>query len=122
VSRSGREIAGCVAFVSLQLRREDYKVTVATTGESRYVLPPSTTAEEALAHYWGVPLMVRLKDAALEKQDDAGVRTFEFGARKKFEYVVSDVIAELKRFREKRDFPELMADARARHFEALRRA
>lgn len=108
-------IAGCVAFIGLQVRREDYKVTVSTTGETRYVLPPWATADEAVARLTQVPLIMRLKDAALEEHD-TGVTTKYFRSDDDYETAVESILKELTSFRDSRNFARVLADARARQF------
>ena len=56
---------GCVAFVSLQVRRDDYKVT--RNGKEQYVLPPWAIAEEVYAWASKIPFIIRLRDAGVEE-------------------------------------------------------
>jgi len=116
-----RAISGCVAFISLQVRRDDYKVTNSATGDVRYVLPPWVVAEEVFAVSKHTPLIMRLRDSAVEEaRYGPSLVTKSFSSSDDYEAAVSEVINELQTFRRSREFVNAMADGRARQFDASR--
>src|SRR6202007_2891561 len=104
-----RSVGGCVAFIALQVRRDDYKVTVQATGETRYVLPPWTIAEEIVASSKKVPLVIRLKDIAIEDTAyNTNILTKRFKSSDDFSDVVAEVVEELNAFRRRKEFGDIL--------------
>jgi hypothetical protein len=96
----------CVAFISLQVPREDFRV-----GDSeppRFVLAPWTVAEEVYAWTLKTGLIVRLKDASVEDpQYNRHILTKVFRDADEYPSAVQEVIDELLRFRDGPQFTDL---------------
>jgi hypothetical protein len=115
---SFQEMSSCVAFVSLQVRREDYKIVDPMTGGKRYVVPPWSVAEEVWAWANSIGPIIRLKDKAIEDpQYNHNVLTVEFQPNHDFQRAVMKVVARLEELRRKPWFEKEKLRAREEQFE-----
>ncbi len=110
-----RAINSCVALVSLQTKREDYKVTT-VDGDSRYIVPPWLTAEEMYA--WSSqtqPLVLRLRDVNIYNATfnrNISEETFDVNKPATFKLAVTGIINRLNDFKRTDGFPRLKHVAR----------
>jgi hypothetical protein len=89
-----RPIRECVAFVALQIRRNDFRLI--SNGAVRYLLPPWSVAEEAFAWASDVPLILRLRDSQIEDPlFNRHALTSTFSSDSQYQQSVQNVIAEL---------------------------
>jgi hypothetical protein len=110
-----RLIPECLAFISLQVKRNDYRVQ--STDAERYVLPPWAIAEETFAWSRGVPLLLRIKDTSIDNTTfDRNILTKEFSTDAEYARAVAEIIDELKEFRRGRQFATLWAKMRDQAF------
>lgn len=110
-----RLIPECLAFISLQVRRDDYRVLIAE--KERYVLPPWAIAEETFAWSRGVPLLLRLKDASIDNTTfDRNILTKEFSSDTEYARAVAEIVDELTKFRRGRQFAQIWAKMRDKAF------
>jgi hypothetical protein len=107
-------IEGCVAFISFQVKRDDFRIPAAEEGErDRYILPPWAVAEEVFA--WSSkhkPFIIRLRDRALEDSrynPDTRVELFHSDAD--YPMAVGGVIEALNDFRRGERFATVYAKA-----------
>lgn len=104
-------IHGCVAFVSLLVRREDYEVQNPTY--ARFVLPPWAIAEEVYAWSKNIPRMFRIKDIGVELPPyNRHAITSDFADDEGFERAVQATIDALITFRASPQFPRIKQAAR----------
>jgi len=104
-------IHGCVAFVSLLVRREDYEVQNATY--ARFVLPPWAVAEEVYAWSKNIPRIIRIKDVGVELPPyNRHAITIDFADDEGFERAVEAAIETLISFRSSPQFPQIKESAR----------
>jgi hypothetical protein len=98
-------IDGCVAFISLQVPRDDFRVEAEEA--TRFVLAPWAIAEEVYAWTRGVGLIVRLKDTRVEDpRYNKHILTFTFREDDEFPAAVNDVMEELLAFRDSPQFAD----------------
>lgn len=94
-------IDDCIALISLQTKREDYKV-VSSDGKLKYVVPPWLTAEEMYA--WSSPshpVVLRLREAGMDESTfnrNIWTKTFEADQPKSYGDAVRAVINRLNEF------------------------
>jgi hypothetical protein len=94
-------IDGCVALISLQTKREDYKV-VLPNGKTKYVVPPWLTAEEMYA--WSspaLPRVLRLREAGMDDSTfDRNIweKMFESDPPESYDLAVRAVVSKLNEF------------------------
>jgi hypothetical protein len=104
-------IHGCVAFVSLLVRREDYEVQ--NQSYARFVLPPWAVAEEVYAWARNIPRIVRIKDVGVELPPyNRHAVTIDFADDEGFEKAVATTIEVLLTFRATPQFPKIKEAAR----------
>ncbi|HEX4960276.1 MAG TPA: hypothetical protein VF173_05520 [Thermoanaerobaculia bacterium] len=90
---------GCVALISLQVKREDFCVHDHNGGK-RYVLPPWTVAEEVFAWARDIGMLIRLSDERVEDpRYNKNVHTIKFDSDEDYEAGVEEVIEALNNFR-----------------------
>ncbi len=102
VQQAFQRIPTCVAFISLQVRRNDFKVieTEANEAKERFILPPWAIAEEVYAWVNGIGLVVRLKDAVVEDpRYNRHTLTIPFSADSDYKEAVRKLLGELNKFR-----------------------
>jgi hypothetical protein len=110
-----RLIPECLAFISLQVKREDYRVL--STDREKYVLPPWAIAEETFAWSRGIPLLLRIKDESIDNTTfDRNILTKEFASDADYARAVAEIIDELDKFRRGRQFARLWAKMRDQSF------
>jgi len=116
VSRSAfRGIRGCVAFISLQVKRPDYR-TVGPEGE-KFVVPPWLIAEEVYAWSRRIGLIIRLKHSDIDEVSyNRNTRTKSYTADENYERAVDQVMAELNAFRASERFMQVEQVARGIRF------
>jgi hypothetical protein len=91
-------IPSCVAFISLQTKRDDYKVS--EKGRTRYFLPPWTVAEEVFAWKSNIGLLLRIRDIAVEEPPyNRHIRTCAFMSDDDFPQAVNNIVNDLNEFR-----------------------
>jgi hypothetical protein len=101
---------GCVAFVSLQVKRSDYEVQLRRGAQ--YVLPPWAIAEEVYAWSNGM-LIIRLRDEAVEAPPyNRHAYSVDFREENDFLKAIHAVIEALMNFRASERFPEIKEMAR----------
>jgi hypothetical protein len=106
----------CVALVSLQIKRDDFKVaaTEASKGNERYILPPWFVAEEVYAWSKGMQIF-RLKDEDVEEpRYNRHLRTISFTSSDVDDYraKVRQLVNELNEFRQDPEFQGIELRAR----------
>jgi hypothetical protein len=116
---SFQTIAGCVAFVSLQLKREDFRIEDANGGV-RYILPPWAVAEEVYAWSSNVGMLVRLKDVAVEDpRYNRNIYEVVFRGDNDFPDAVASVLSKLDEFRQSARFEQVRLEARRAQFRSF---
>lgn len=91
----------CVALISLQSKRVDYKV-ILPTGKTKYIVPPWLTAEEMYA--WSspaLPRVLRLREIGMDDSTfdrNLWEKTFESEKPETYESAVRAVISKLNDF------------------------
>ena len=112
--QSFRMIPTCVAFISLQVTREDFKCS------DRFVLPPWAIAEEVFAWKEEIPYLIRLRDERMDNPRwNQHIQSFEFNSDKRgsFEKAVKELVGKLKLYKNERRWIEAEIEARKRLFE-----
>jgi hypothetical protein len=102
VQQSFQRIHTCVAFISLQVRRNDFKVSghKANKIEEKFILPPWAIAEEVYAWVNDIGLIIRLKDALVEDpRYNRNTLTLSFSSDSEYKKAVVKLIDELNKFR-----------------------
>jgi hypothetical protein len=113
-------IPSCVALISLQIRREDFKFVDPNGGQTRYVLPPWAVAEEVYAWSANVGMLIRLRDEAVEDpRYNKNTLTKVFRNNDSYEKAVADIIVELNDFRQKPRFQQVRLAARRAQFRSF---
>jgi hypothetical protein len=113
-------LAGCVACISLQMKREDFKIVDPETGTARYVMPPWAVAEEVYAWASNVGMLIRLKDAAVEDpRYNRNTHTEVFHSDIDYPKAVEAVLATLDEFRQSPRFEQLRLEARKAQFRSV---
>lgn len=113
-------IRRCVAFISLQVRREDFKVREEHDQKvtERYILPHWTVAEEVYAWASDVGFIIRLRDSAVEApRYNQNVLTEQFSSEAEFENALELVINHLNRYRGSDKYKEVRAKALESQFQ-----
>ena len=113
-------MAGCVACISLQLARDDFKIIDPVNGNIRYILPPWAVAEEVYAWSKNVGMLLRLKDEAVEDpRYNRNTLTKEFRVDEEYPGAVAQILAELDEFRQHSRFEQVKQEARRAQFRNL---
>jgi hypothetical protein len=115
VKSAFRGIRGCVAFISLQVKRPEYHVS---EGDSdTFLVSPWLIAEEVYAWSRKVGLIIRLKHAAIDEVSyNRNTRTKVFSDDASYEHAVELVIAELNAFTSTERFVQVEQEARRVRF------
>ena len=117
---SFQAIIGCVAFISLQVKREDF--VRQEHGAARYTVPPWTVAEEVYAWSKNIGFLVRLKDAEVEEpRYNRNTHTRTFTSDDDFEQAVEQVISDLNAFRKTDRFLRVKREAQEAQYEEEKR-
>lgn len=115
VKSAFRGIRGCVGFISLQVKRPDYKIA-GPEGE-RFFVPPWLIAEEVYAWSRKIGVIIRLKHADIEDVAyNKHTRTKSYTEDKNYERAVDQVMAELNAFRASEKFSQVEQSARRVRF------
>lgn len=115
VKSAFRGIRGCVAFISLQVRRPDYRIE-GPTGE-RFFVPPWLIAEEVYAWTRKIGMIIRLKHASVEDVAyNKHTRSKAYTEDANYERAVDQVMAELNAFRSSTRFFQVEQAARRVRF------
>ena len=106
----------CVAFISLQVKRDEFKIPATRAGErDRYILPPWAVAEEVFARTSEhKPFVIRLRDREIEDSrfnPDTRVEFFHSDYPATFPAAVERVIEQLNDFRRGESFATVYAKA-----------
>jgi len=119
----------CVAFISLQVKREDFHIPAAPgTSENdkdlpdRYLVSPWAIAEEVYAWSANIGLIIRLKDKMIEDpRYNQNTPSKFFTSDEDYPKAVQEVVAELENFRLSPRYDEVRANVRRAQFEAVLR-
>ena len=115
VKSAFRGIRGCVAFISLQVKRPDYRID-GPDGE-RFFVPPWLIAEEVYAWSRKIGVIIRLKHAAIEDVAyNRHTRTKSYTRDDNYDRAVDQVITELNAFRTSDRFAQVEQAARRVRF------
>lgn len=110
-------MAECVACISLQLKRDDFKIVDAVTGATRYLMAPWAVAEEVYAWSKNIGMLIRLKDAAVEDPGyNRDIPTKVFRDDQDFPKALEEVLAALDEFRQSARFERVRLNAREAQF------
>jgi hypothetical protein len=110
-------MSGCVAFISLQLKRDDFKRVDPLTNAATYVMPPWAVAEEVFAWSSNIGFLVRLKDAAVEDLPyNREMPAKKFKTDAEYPKAVGEVLDVLNEFRQSSRFAQVKAEARRAMF------
>lgn len=113
VQTSFRSIDGCIAFVSLQTKRDDFCIVDEEQLNRRYVLPPWAVAEEVYAWSSKIPFLARLKDRAIEDpRYNRHASVFEFQNDLEFLEQVKRLLDELNKFRMSHEYARILRKVR----------
>lgn len=124
VSSAFEEIKNCVAFISLQTKRQDYCVrelidpsNPKSQYNERFILPPWLIAEEVFAYSRGVRYLVRLQEHGVE-EPKYNQNTHKYIFRNKKEYIkqVESLIRKLNEIRESEEFEQLIKNINSAMF------
>jgi hypothetical protein len=113
-------IDGCVALISLQSKREDYKV-VLPNGRTKYIVPPWLTAEEMYA--WSspaLPRVLRLREVGMDDSTfdrNMWEKTFEGDKPETYDIAVRAVVSKLNEYAASGGFQRRRDIATAAQFE-----
>lgn len=118
VQSSFQAVETCIASISLQVKRDDFKIVDPLTGHARYIVPPWAVAEEVFA--WSsssVGMLIRLKDAEVEDpRYNRNIYTEEFHGDADYPAAVAAVLEKLDEFRLNPRFEQLRLEARRKQF------
>lgn len=117
VQSSFQAMDTCVACISLQVKRDDFKVVDPSGGSVRYILPPWAVAEEVWAWAIEIGMLIRLKDAAVEDpRYNRHIYTEEFHDDTDYPDAVQAVIEKLDEFRLSDRFEQIRLKSRQAQF------